>query len=70
MKSMCCLCIQVTHENTSECTILHLVNNKILAPPPSFQVWLLALLKRLATPLTVRERIIQQEVNLDVSDNL
>jgi hypothetical protein len=30
---MCCLCIQVTHENTSECTILHLVNNKILAPP-------------------------------------
>jgi hypothetical protein len=25
MKSMCCLCIQFTHENTSERTILHLV---------------------------------------------
>jgi hypothetical protein len=24
---MCCLCIQFTHENTSECTILHLVKN-------------------------------------------
>ena len=23
---MCCLCIQFTHENTSERTILHLVN--------------------------------------------
>ena len=33
MKSMCCLCIQFTHENTSERTILHLVNNKILAIP-------------------------------------
>ena len=38
---MCCLCIQFTHENTSERTILHLV-----------QVWLLALQKRLAKPLT------------------
>ena len=28
MKSMCCLCIQFTHENTSERTILHQVNNK------------------------------------------
>jgi hypothetical protein len=25
---MCCLCIQFTHENTSERTILHLVKNK------------------------------------------
>jgi hypothetical protein len=25
MKSMCCLCIQFTHENTPERTILHLV---------------------------------------------
>ena len=33
---MCCLCIQFTHENTSERTIL---------------IWLLALQKRLATPL-------------------
>ena len=24
---MCCLCIQFTHENTSERTILYLVNN-------------------------------------------
>jgi hypothetical protein len=30
MKSMCCLCIQFTHENTSERTILHLVKKKIL----------------------------------------
>jgi hypothetical protein len=44
MKSMCCLCIQFTHENTSERTILHLVKKK-------FWVWLLALQKRLATPL-------------------
>ena len=29
MKSMCCLCIQFTHENTSERTILHQVNKKI-----------------------------------------
>ena len=28
MKSMCCLCIQFTHENTSERTILHQVNKK------------------------------------------
>jgi hypothetical protein len=27
---MCCLCIQFTHENTSERTILHLVKKKIL----------------------------------------
>jgi hypothetical protein len=61
MKSMCCLCIQFIHENTSERTILHQVNNnKILggvggANPtrPPFQVWLLALQKRLATPLIV-----------------
>ena len=39
---MCCLCIQFTHENTSERTILHLVKKF---------VWLLALQKRLATPL-------------------
>jgi hypothetical protein len=38
MKSMCCLCIQFTHENTSERTIL---------------IWLLALQKRLATPLVL-----------------
>jgi hypothetical protein len=30
MKSMCCLCIQFIHENTSERTILHLVKKKIL----------------------------------------
>jgi hypothetical protein len=30
MKSMGCLCIQFTHENTSERTILHLVKKKIL----------------------------------------
>jgi hypothetical protein len=30
MKSMCCLCIQFTHENTSERTILHLVKKNIL----------------------------------------
>ena len=36
MKSMCCLCIQFTHENTSERTNL---------------IWLLALQKGLATPL-------------------
>ena len=47
MKSMCCLCIQFTHENTTERTILHLVKNK-------FWVWLLALQKRLATPLSVK----------------
>jgi hypothetical protein len=58
MKSMCCLCIQFTHENTSERTILHQVNkNKFwsgwgqIPPEPPFQVWLLALQKRLATPL-------------------
>ena len=28
MKSMCCLCIQFTHENTWERTILHLVKKK------------------------------------------
>ena len=28
MKSMCCLCIQFTHENTSERTIWNQVNNK------------------------------------------
>ena len=28
MKSMCCLCIQFTHENTSERTILHQVSKK------------------------------------------
>ena len=27
---MCCLCIQFTHENTSERTILHLVKKNIL----------------------------------------
>jgi hypothetical protein len=61
MKSMCCLCIQFTHENTSERIILHQVNKKNSGggggggqtpPEPSpFQVWLLALQKRLATPL-------------------
>ena len=58
MKSMCCLCIQFTHENTSERTILHQVNKKNSGgggqtppDPPPFQVWLLALQKRLATPL-------------------
>jgi hypothetical protein len=30
MKSMCCLCVQFTHENTSERTILHLVKKNIL----------------------------------------
>ena len=45
MKSMGCLCIQFTHENTSERTILHLVKKKKL------WVWLLALQERLATPL-------------------
>ena len=44
---MCCLCIQFTHENTSERTILHLVKKK----DPLSKVWLLALQKRLATPL-------------------
>ena len=44
MKSMCCLYIQFTHENNSERTILHLVKKKNF-------VWLLALQKRLATPL-------------------
>jgi hypothetical protein len=44
MKSMCCLCIKLTHENTSERTILHLVKKF---------VWLLALQKRLATPLVM-----------------
>jgi hypothetical protein len=43
---MCCLYIQFTHENNSERTILHLVQKKIF-------VWLLALQKRLATPLTL-----------------
>ena len=28
MKSMCCLCIQFTNENTSERTILHQVSKK------------------------------------------
>ena len=57
---MCCLCIQFTHENTSERTILHQVNKKNSGgggkphqTPPPFQVWLLALQKRLATPLLV-----------------
>ena len=48
MKSMCCLCIQFTHENTSECTILHLVKKK----DPLSKVWLLALQERLAMPLS------------------
>ena len=55
---MCCLCIQFIHDNTSERTILHQVNKKNSGggqtppdPPPPFQVWLLALQKRLATPL-------------------
>ena len=47
MKSMCCWCIQFTNENTSERTILHLVKKTTLS-----KVWLLALQKRLATPLT------------------
>jgi hypothetical protein len=37
MKSMCCLCIQFTHENTSERTILHHVSKKNVGggePPP------------------------------------
>jgi hypothetical protein len=58
MKSMCCLCIQFTHENTSERTILHQVSQKNSGgggkhhqTPPLFQVWLIALQKRLATPL-------------------
>ena len=58
---MCCLCIQFTHENTSERTILHQVSKNNSGgggkhhqtPPPLFQVWLIALQKRLATPLTV-----------------
>ena len=49
MKSMCYLCIQFTHENTSERTILHSVKHNF--PDPLFQVWLLALQKRLATPM-------------------
>jgi hypothetical protein len=49
MKSMCCLCIQFNHENTSERTILHLVKKK----DPLSKVWLLALQKRLATPLNI-----------------
>ena len=43
MKSMCCLCIQFTHENTSERTILHQVSIKgggggkhHQTPPPPF----------------------------------
>ena len=43
MKSMCCLCIQFTHENTSERTILHQVSKKFggggvwgVWPPPPF----------------------------------
>jgi hypothetical protein len=44
---MCCLCIQFTRENTSEGTILHLVKKQ----DPLSKVWLLALQKRLATPL-------------------
>jgi hypothetical protein len=47
MKSMCCLCIQFTRENTSDGTILHLVKKQ----DPLSKVWLLALQKRLATPL-------------------
>ena len=50
---MCCLCIQFTHENTSERTILHLVKTNSGTPDPPFQVWLLALQKRLATPLVI-----------------
>jgi hypothetical protein len=58
---MCCLCIQFTHENTSERTILHQVNKtnsgggggQTPPDPPPFQVWLLALQKRLATPLVI-----------------
>ena len=63
MKSMCCLCIQFTHENTSDRTILHHSQQQKFwgggeqtppDPPPSpFQVWLLALQKRLATPLYI-----------------
>ena len=49
MKSMCCLCIQFTRENTSERTILHLVKKQ----DPLSKVWLLALQKRLATPLFI-----------------
>jgi hypothetical protein len=32
---MCCLCIQFTHENTSERTILHLVKTNSGTPDPS-----------------------------------
>jgi hypothetical protein len=48
---MCCLCIQFTHENTSERTILHQVSIKggggqTPPDPPLFQVWLIALQKK------------------------
>ena len=66
---MCCLCIQFTHENTSERTILHQVSKNNsggganTTRPPLFQVWLIALQKRLATPMTVIEEIHKLEYN-------
>ena len=62
---MCCLCIQFTHENTSERTILHLVKKNSGTPDPPFQVWLLALQKRLATPLNIYMYIVcKYKINL------
>ena len=72
MKSMCCLCIQFTHENTSERTILHQVSKIIrgggtnTTRPPLFQVWLIALQNRLATPLLSRLFSFVFNVILDV----
>jgi hypothetical protein len=66
MKSVCCLCIQFTHENTSERTILHLVKQKF-PDRPLFQVWLLALQKRLATPLRCWWSRLQRRAELKIS---
>jgi hypothetical protein len=43
--------VEFTHENTSERTILHLVNKIFWG---ANKVWLLALQKRLATPLKIK----------------
>jgi hypothetical protein len=67
MKSMCYLCIQFTHENTSERTILHLVKQKF--PDPLFQVWLLALQKRLATALNSHNKWFVSELSIVSYEN-
>jgi hypothetical protein len=62
---MCCLCIQFTHENTSERTILHLVKKK--RPPLQGMVACTAK-KASYAPVSVHEftRVVIDQYNLGV----